>query len=618
MPVLAVMFTVAAAWAGEPARPQPVGGATEARRESASSASVRTWRHPVEWYPSSVRRWFVDLAPQLQYSEARYHRGDDMSWARPALDDDGWEARGFWNLPARAGVNWVRFRVRMKPGAPATLPAGVMVSTVRAYDIFWDGVQLGSSGGPGNRPEAEVPGRVDEWFSVPGVLRGPGEHVVALRTSSYRCGFPASTSGFRILVDSPAELQGKVLREALVPTLAAGALFMTGLASLIMWMLAARRATLLLLGGVCLSGAVMQALQAFRWFFHYPADWHYPVLSVMTSLVGVQGILTVAFVIVHFNVPHRRWLLGGLVPVFVVVSWLSPERLNLEGVWLLAVGSGVSLACAAWAAWRRRRGAWPAVAGVAASTFLLALEAEDYRASFFLKFLPALLGLISSLAVQLHDERRRAQAAQLASARLEIELLKKNIQPHFLLNTLATIMETIEQEPATAAALVDALAGEFRILARVTGEKLIPLAQELELCRAHLRMMSLRQGAKCSLAVHGADERALVPPALFHTLIENGLTHLLPRDGRLDFELQAAPAAGRIRYRLLARGERQPAPDGSATREGTGLRYIKARLEESFTGRWTLAGGPIADGWETVIEIETTAGVPSMAEVRPA
>jgi hypothetical protein len=35
------------------------------------------------------------------------------------------------------------------------------------------------------------------------------------------------------------------------------------------------------------------------------------------------------------------------------------------------------------------------------------------------------------------------------------------------------------------------------------------------------------------------------------------------------------------------------------------LRYIKARLEESFTGRWTLAGAAVAGGWGTTIEIRS-------------
>jgi hypothetical protein len=598
--------------------------------------AARDWKQPVDWYPTSVRRWFAGLPRELQYSEVRFLHGDDPQWARPEWDDSGWVATGFWDLPARSGIDWMRMRVRMGPNGRTPLPAGIMISTVRAYDLFWDGVQLGNCGHPGNTASAEIPGHVDEWFSIPAALTGPGEHLVALRSSSYRCGFPAATSGFRFLVDAPAVLHGKVLREALLPTLAAGALFMTALASMIMWLLAARRPTLLLLFGVCLCGAVMQGLQAARWFFVYPADWHYPVLSAMTALVGVQGVLTVTFVLVHFEVPRRRGLLGGLALVFVLVAWLSPERQNLEGVWILTIAIGVSLAGAAWAAWRRRRGAWPAVIGVAASAILLALEAEDYRASFFLKFLPALVGLISALALQLRDERQKARNVHLSSARLELELLKKNLQPHYLLNTLTTIVEVIEQEPKTAVTLIEALAREFRILARVAGAKLIPLGHELELCRAHLRIMSLRKGAQCSLAVAAdTDERALVPPALFHTLVENGLTHLLPRDGEQPFELSMTRDPGRVRYTLVAHGDPSdrersptlpplkgsagPVPEPPAVRrEGTGLRYVKARLEESFPGRWSLQGEAIPDGWRTMIEIESAEQAGVRGTGRPA
>ena len=265
-----------------------------------------------------------------------------------------------------------------------------------------------------------------------------------------------------------------------------------------------------------------------------------------------------------------------------------------------------SLACAVWAMRRRKRGAGAAAAGLAISTFLICNALWLHYPipwNFLTVFLPALLGLMSALALHLRDERRQAREAVLTAARLEIELLKKNIQPHFLLNTLATIMEVIEQEPKTAVALIEALAGEFRVLARISGEKLIPLAQELELCRAHLAVMSLRKGARCALEARGVDEYALVPPALFHTLIENGLTHLLPRDGKIDFTLSAEQFPGASRYILVACGSRQDTARGETAREGTGLRYIKARLEESFTGRWQLRSEPVVEGWCTVIEI---------------
>lgn len=288
--------------------------------EAAPAGATRRWSHPAQEYAPSVRWWFKDLPPALQYSELRVRDGDDPRWAQPAWDDAGWAEKGFWDLPARAGVQWVRFRVRMGDDGRAALPGGIMISTVRAYEIFWDGVPIGNNGTPDNRSETEQVGRVDECFWIPAALRGPGEHIVVMRTSSYRVGFPAATSGFRFIVDASAKLQGLVLREAFVPTLAAGGLCMVALATLNMWLLAARRATLLLLGGLCVSAAAMQALQAVRWFFPYPADWHHPVLTAMVMLVGVQGVLTVAFVIEHFVVPRRALLLGGLVPVLALVS----------------------------------------------------------------------------------------------------------------------------------------------------------------------------------------------------------------------------------------------------------------------------------------------------------
>ena len=54
-------------------------------------------------------------------------------------------------------------------------------------------------------------------------------------------------------------------------------------------------------------------------------------------------------------------------------------------------------------------------------------------------------------------------------------------------------------------------------------------------------------------------------------------------------------------------------------REGTGTRYIKARLEESFTGLWSIEAGPVDGVWRTTIEIrsETEAPPTRTAELTP-
>lgn len=575
----------------------------------AVSREETLWKHPVDWYPASVQRWFAALPPALRYSQPRFRAGDDPAWAAPALDDSSWEPRGLLQIPSRTGVHWIRFRVRMGSEGLVPPPSGIMLTSLQAYDLYWDGMLLGSSGVPGANRASERAGRVDQWFSIPTALCGAGEHSVALRASSYRVGFPNAVSGVRFLIDEPSVLQGIALQEAFVPTLAAGALFMIGLTSLILWALAAHRTPLLLLGGVCLADSLMQGIQAARWFFHYPADWHYPAYVAMAALVAVQSLLTLGFEITHFRVPRGRWLLLALGGLLGAVVALNPDR--LVGVRMLAAGIAACLITAMWAVGNGRRGAWPVVLGLLASALLLAMNPEEYRASFFVTYFPTLCGLICSLAITLRDERRDARAVELAAARLELELLKKNIQPHFLLNTLATIIETIEQEPKTAVDMVESLAGEFRILSRIAGEKLIPLHQELELCRAHLRVMSRRRGVQCALITTGVDEQALVPPALFHTLVENGLTHLRPRDGRIDFELVASAVPGATRYRLIARGQRQPEDlePGHVPKTGTGLRYIEARLEESFPQRWSLRSEPTPEGWQTTLELSSSSAL---------
>ena len=60
------------------------------------------------------------------------------------------------------------------------------------------------------------------------------------------------------------------------------------------------------------------------------------------------------------------------------------------------------------------------------------------------------------------EQNRRRQESELRSARLELELLKKHIQPHFLLNSLNSVIAWLEEEPSTAVRLVNALAEELR------------------------------------------------------------------------------------------------------------------------------------------------------------
>jgi LytS/YehU family sensor histidine kinase len=153
--------------------------------------------------------------------------------------------------------------------------------------------------------------------------------------------------------------------------------------------------------------------------------------------------------------------------------------------------------------------------------------------------------------------------------------------------------------------LIDDLAAEFRSLARFSGEKQVLIGEELALCRAHLGVMSARTDLVWTLEAEGIDEAASVPPALFLTLIENGFTHQRHRKGATTFTLRAERIGDGVRYVFVSPGiiSAEIARAGG----GTGLRYVCARLEESFHDAWKLTQGAVAGGWETVIELRHAA-----------
>lgn len=296
--------------------------------------------------------------------------------------------------------------------------------------------------------------------------------------------------------------------------------------------------------------------------------------------------------------PRKVWWLALLGPL-LVAAWQASPIYEMKVLLIYRAMLTVALGVSSWAAWRRQPGARLALTVVVMGLMVVQTDQRVlFDRIFFLMIAGLVLWVFVTLGVQVRAERRRAREAQLTAARLETELLKKSLQPHFLLNTLTAVSEVIEQDPKGAVVFIDDLAAEFRTLALMSGERLVPLKRELDLCRAHLKVISRRTGREVGFVTEGVDEEAAVPPALFLTLIENGLVHQQADPGA-SFRLVARSGKGGADYAFLSPGLTQELSGRLAG--GTGLRYVKARLEESFPGQWTLVQGAVEGGWETAI-----------------
>ncbi len=556
---------------------------------------------------SARQRDYFGSDKRGEVREILFRHGDHAGWADPDYDDRDWRPLRGLKLPSYDGIYWVRIQVDLKnPYRRRELMDGLILSVVASYDAYWDGELIGSNGRVSSNPRKEQPGVIDAILQLPADQLEPGRHVLALRMSSHHTGFKSSS--YRLLFEFGPyrDLLLDRARSANFSLMAVGAAAVIAFVFGGMWLFAARRTSLLLFSLLFLALAAMQGVQTWRWVYDYPYSWHYGRLVILTGLVTIVGGLLPVYLLHYFELRKRKVYLVALGGI-LVGPWLLIDSYTGINMMLVAGCLWMALFIVLRAILSKRTGAWVVLIGVIVSLVVLVLSPfEILKHALFVPMGPTMLAMFGALIMQLRVERAQAEQSRLKAARLEIELLKKNIQPHYLMNTLTLLMEVIEQQPKMAVELIDAIGTEFRILNRVSGERLIPLKLELEMCEAHLQVMSRRRGRAFKLITSGVEDALELPPALFLTLMENGFTHMAEGAQAVEFSFKMERNATGYRFVFEAPGARHEPPRIG----GTGLRYVRARLDECFQGRWKMTGCAEDGKWRTVIEIsgELTRG----------
>ena len=321
----------------------------------------------------------------------------------------------------------------------------------------------------------------------------------------------------------------------------------------------------------------------------------YDLYRGVGDIAGYLGaFLLVAFLVDNFSVPKAGWWLAihaGGIPLAYTLDMRSQY---------IVLSTIIAVTIASHALCREKEGARFALAGLIGYGVFGYLNGQKIlEFSYFIGIIFFIICMSLALGRRIVQQNQEHQYMVLHSATLENQLLKQNIQPHFIMNSLTSLQELLVKNPEKANDFIDALAEEFKIFSKVSGKKLIPLTDELALCHAHLAIMSYRKKAGFKLETQGVDVDKLVPPAMIHTLIENGITHGYGEKREGLFTLSKEKIDDGIRYTLLNDSE----PADQFNDDGTGLKYVKSRLQESFPDNWTVQSGPVEQGWKVQIDI---------------
>jgi len=192
-----------------------------------------------------------------------------------------------------------------------------------------------------------------------------------------------------------------------------------------------------------------------------------------------------------------------------------------------------------------------------------------------------LLELCIYEAIYLFDEwkKTRDEAEQLRQANLQIQMdsLKVQIQPHFLFNTLNTLIALVEDAPrSTAVKYTEEIANVYRYLLVANEHPLIALREEMKFTDAYLFLIKTRytDGLHISLpADEHIDDYETVSLAI-QLLLENAVKHnIITRAHPLHIGLEI----DNRRDRLTVTNNLQPRKDVTST--GKGLQQLKRKFE---------------------------------------
>jgi two-component system, LytTR family, sensor histidine kinase AlgZ len=132
--------------------------------------------------------------------------------------------------------------------------------------------------------------------------------------------------------------------------------------------------------------------------------------------------------------------------------------------------------------------------------------------------------IVASITLFYFNLQQRAYSPAIAEARLQA--LQARIRPHFLFNSINAVLSLIRSQPKRAETALEDMADLFRVL-MADNRDLVPLAQEIALCRQYLSIEKLRLEERLSVnwQIAQMPPDALIPPLILQPLIENAVYH---------------------------------------------------------------------------------------------
>jgi signal transduction histidine kinase len=190
------------------------------------------------------------------------------------------------------------------------------------------------------------------------------------------------------------------------------------------------------------------------------------------------------------------------------------------------------------------------------------------------------------LAIEFERTRQlatRELEAKVMAQEAELRMLRTQVDPHFLFNSLNSVSALTAIDPAAARAMVLELAAFYRHTLNLEAHRKVSLGDELQLARHFLAIEQVRFGPQLAFEQQVAADAlpCLLPPMILQPLVENAVKHgiaqrLAPGVIRIVVE-----RAGSI-LRIRVENDVDADPPHGQSASGIGLANVRQRLAAAY------------------------------------
>jgi two-component system sensor histidine kinase AlgZ len=301
-------------------------------------------------------------------------------------------------------------------------------------------------------------------------------------------------------------------------------------------------------------------------------------------------------------------VLSALVASMTGAGWINSLLFAVPLLMLYAVGCGFSAyyLCRAWpltqqsgasilavfcvsavmasAGWTGLGNAWNALLQSAGEGIDMGttLKASMFALGVALYGLTALGNyLVIELARARQSERRELEARVMAQD-AELRMLRTQIDPHFLFNSLNSISALTSSNPAGARAMTLQLADFFRHSLGLEAHRKVTLEAEVAMALHFLAIEQVRFGARLAVEQQVGDDAldCLLPPMILQPLVENAVKHGIGNLTEGGVVRIVAARAGAV-LRLVVENDVDEEMPGAAG-SGIGLANVRQRLAAAY------------------------------------